>query len=76
MLVAPTLCSRVAPPGHVVGARRALRPSRGWRKASALGVSCLWTCRRLRSGRKAEEQVVTPWEVEAGEDGVDYAPQP
>lgn len=76
MLVAPTFRSPVAVPRHARGAARAAGPRHAWRAGAGVGASGLCGFRRLRrSVRKAEEQVVTPWEVEAGEDGVDYAPQ-
>ena len=41
--------------------------------AGAVGAAALAARGRRRPCRHAEgEQVVTPWEVEAGEDGVDY----
>lgn len=43
--------------------------------AAALAARCAARGRCSRSCRRAEgEQVVTPWEVEAGDDGVDYVP--
>jgi hypothetical protein len=43
--------------------------------AAALAVRRAARGRCSRSCRRAEgEQVVTPWEVEAGDDGVDYVP--